>query len=72
MKENAHIQIDQLLRPTEAARLKGMSLNQFKHHLSRPDAPTPILVGVFKHPHYDMRAVEAWQPNLEPAKGKRR
>jgi hypothetical protein len=53
---------DHLVSPTEAAHLKGMSLNLFKYHIQKPGAPTFVLVGVNKHEYYDKREIIKWKP----------
>ena len=54
--------LDALLSPTEAARLMGMTLNQFKHHLKNPAAPQPVLIGRFGHRFYREDELLAWTP----------
>lgn len=49
--------------------MKGMSLNRFKYHIAKPDAPKAIMVGT-GHPHYDKEEIRLWQPNCLPAKTK--
>ncbi len=57
-----NIDINQLLTPTEAARLKEMKLNRFKYYVKTGSAPQPVLVGRFKHPFYDEGEIQAWNP----------
>ncbi len=57
-----------MLTPTGAARLKGMALNKFKHHIAKDGAPEPILFGVDRFKVYDRREIEAWKPNVQPQK----
>lgn len=64
MQQNDVMTKDQLLTPTEAARAKGMSLNQLKHHLKNPGAPAPILVGLHRHKFYDVEQIQNWQPKV--------
>lgn len=71
MTDNANWIERQLLSPTEAARAKGLRLNQLKYHLTKPGAPMPVLVGKLQHPFFYESDIEAWQPNLQPQKGKR-
>jgi len=56
------IKIDQLLTPTEAARVKDMALNRFKYYVKAGRAPQPVFVGRFKHPFYVESEVQAWTP----------
>lgn len=48
-----------------------MSLNRFKYQIVKPGAPRAVLVGKHRHPFYDEAEIAAWQPNLQPQKGKR-
>jgi hypothetical protein len=70
VKQNREIEIGQLLTPAEAGRLKGMDRELARYHLKRPGAPTPVLVGVYKHTFYLMQDVEAWEPNREASRHK--
>ena len=54
--------ISQLLSPTEAAHAKDMSLNQFKYHIAKPNAPKPFIVGN-AHPFYDREQIRLWKPS---------
>lgn len=53
----------QLLTPTEAADLKGMSLNAFKYRASKPPAPQPVIIGS-GHVFYRRDEVMAWKPTI--------
>lgn len=55
-------ELGELLTPTESARFMNMSLNQFKHHLTRPGAPQPVLVGRFRHQFYRESQLKTWKP----------
>lgn len=46
--------------------MMGMSLNLFKYHISKPDAPQPIHIGVNRHPFYDSREIKCWRPPERP------
>ncbi len=72
MNENAYIELNQLLTPTEAARAKGMRLNKFKYHASKIDAPKAVVVGKHRHPYYVEAEIAAWQPCLHPQKGNKK
>lgn len=72
MKQDLITSPEQLLSPTEAARTKGLTLNQLKYHMTKPGAPVPVYVGRFRHPFYYERDIEAWSPNLQPQKGGKR
>ena len=55
-------ELSKLLTPTEASRLKGMSLNQFKYHIVKADAPRPVFVGENGHPFYYKADIAKWEP----------
>jgi hypothetical protein len=59
-RKNDRMDIKQLVTPTEAAILKGLSLNLFKHYLKRPDAPKAVIVGD-GHVFYERNEVKAWK-----------
>lgn len=71
MPENAITPTDHLLSPSEAASSKGLTIRQFIYHMARPGAPKPVFIGKYKHPFYDEAEIAAWQPNLQPQKGRR-
>ena len=55
------IELKQLVTATEAATLKGISLNRFKYHIAKPGAPEPVVIGN-GHVFYDKRKIRAWKP----------
>ena len=70
MRTYTELQLSQMLTPTEAAKLKGWSLNTFKYRAAKDDAPQPIAVG-----GGEVRYVEAeireWNPPQQ-LKGRKR
>lgn len=65
MRTFTEAELNQLLSPTEAANLKGWTLNTFKYRAAKPDAPRPIPVG-----GGEVRYIEAeittWHPPEQP------
>jgi hypothetical protein len=55
-------ELKKMLTPTEAARLKGMKLNKFKYHITKPHAPRPVFVGEHCHPFYYKAEIAKWEP----------
>ena len=57
----------QLVTPTEAAALKGMSLNSFKYRIATQGGLERVIVGD-GHVFYMREAVKAWNPVVQVKK----
>jgi len=58
-------ELNQLLTPTQAAAIKGWSLNTFKYRAAKEDAPQPIPVGGGEVRFIESE-VRAWNPAQQP------
>ena len=55
-----NIDTEQMLTQDQVAKMKDMTLQLLAHHLKRPGAPQPVLIGGRKH--YQRDDVKAWIP----------
>lgn len=63
--------LTQLLSPTEAAKMKGLTLNAFKYRLREHGGLNEIVIGD-QHKFYLRSEVKAWNPPIKTGGRKRK
>lgn len=62
------VELNQLVTPSEAAKLKDMTLNLFLYYTRLNRGPKPVLVGMFGHTFYHVNDVREWSPDKQRPK----